>query len=250
MSYINNFIITAGDITLFILRVLKNFKMIFKNYRLIFYYMFEISQESLMILVLSSFFIGMVSVYQIAYQLRNVMPMLYVSTVLTQAVLIEIGPIITGIGFSGKVSSQISAELSSMKVTDQIDALEVMSIDPIEYLVMPRVVAAILIIPFLTLITEFSIIFGSYIISVTALKMSSNAFIDGSKINFEMFQVFNGLIKSVMFGFFTVVLSCYFGITAKTGAKAVGRATTLSVTTSAVAVVILDYILTRILLLW
>lgn len=250
MNYINSFITTSGDITVFILRVLKSFRMVFKNYRLVFYYMYEISQESLMILIFASLFMGMVSAYQIAYQMKDVIPMLYVSTIVTQAVLIEIGPIITGIGFSGKVSSQISAELSSMKVTDQIDALEVMSIDPIEYLVMPRVMAAILIIPFLTLITEFSIVFGSYLISITALGISPNMFIEGSKKNFEMFQVFGGLIKSVMFGFFTVVLSCYFGITAKTGAKAVGRATTLSVTTSAVAVVVLDYIFTRILFVW
>ncbi|MGE3062827.1 MAG: MlaE family ABC transporter permease [bacterium] len=250
MIYLKSFITNTGEITIFILRVLKSFRMMFKNWRLVVNYMFEISQESILILVFASLFMGMISAYQIAYQMRDVLPMLYISTIVTQAVLIEIGPLIVGIGFSGKVSSQMSAELSSMKVTDQIDALEVMSIDPIEYLVMPRVVAAVLIIPFLTLITEFSIVFGSYLMSIAALDITSNMFIEGSKMNFQMFQVFGGLIKSVMFGFFTVVLSCYFGITAKIGAKAVGKATTLSVTVSAIAVVVLDYIFTRILFIW
>jgi phospholipid/cholesterol/gamma-HCH transport system permease protein len=212
--------------------------------------MFEIITESLFILIFASLFMGMVSAYQIVYQMKDVIPMLYVSTIVTQAVLIEIGPLIVGIGFSGKVSSQISAELASMKVTDQIDALEVMSIDPIEYLVMPRVVAAILIIPFLTLITEFSVVFGAFIMSIGVLDITSNMFIEGSKMNFAMFQIFGGLIKSVAFGFFTVVLSCYFGITAKTGARAVGKATTLSVSAAAIAVVVLDYIFTRILFIW
>jgi len=89
--------------------------------------------------VLASLFAGMVAAYQTAYQARNFLPLIYIPTLITQAVVLEIGPLISGIGLSGKVASQISAEIASMKISDQLDALELMSIDPVEYLVMPKV---------------------------------------------------------------------------------------------------------------
>jgi len=250
MSYIIGFIESTGGVARLILKVLASMRFVFRERRQILRYMYEISGETIFILVFASIFIGMVSAYQIAYQMKDIMPLMYVSTIIVQAVLIEIGPLLTGIGFSGKIASQTAAEISSMKITDQIDALEVMSIDPVEYLIMPRVVAAILIIPFITIITEIAIVFGTFLISVFGLDITTNMFVEGSKKGFYMFQIFGGLIKSIAFGFFTVVIACYYGISAKAGARSVGKATTLSVTTSAVVVVVMDYIFTRFLFIW
>lgn len=250
MRYINEFIESAGGVAYLIWRVIKSLRYVNRERRQVLRYMYEISGETIFILIFASLFIGMVSAYQIAYQMKDIMPLLYVSTIIVQAVLIEIGPILTGIGFSGKISSQTAAEISSMKITDQIDALEMMAVDPVEYLIMPRVVAAVLIIPFITLITEMAVVIGTLLISLFGLDITLNMFIEGSKKGFYMFQIFGGLIKSVSFGFITMIIACYFGISAKAGARSVGKATTMSVTTSAVAVVVLDYIFTRFLFIW
>lgn len=249
-GFLKDFFESLGDFYFLFLNILKSFRKINKNRRLILNEMFEIINESLGIFVLASLFVGMVSAYQTAYQARNFLPVIYIPTLITQAVILEIGPLISGIGFSGKVSSQISAEISSMKISDQIDALELMSIDPVEYLVMPKVVASMFIIPFLTLICEFSIVFGSFLISITILGISPNEFIIGVKRNFQFYQLYGGLLKSIVFGMFTTSTACFFGLRAKLGARSVGKATTSSVTVCSILVIVLDYVLTRILFLW
>ncbi len=249
-KYFNEFIETTGNISILIVRVFKSFRSIPKYRKLIFYYMYEVTGSSLFVLLFAALFIGMVSAYQIAYQLRNYLPFIFVSTLVTQTVLLEIGPLLTGIAFSGKVSSSIAAELASMKVTDQIDALEVMSVDPVEYLIMPRVVATLIMIPFLTLIAEFMIVLGAYLIAILGLNVTSSVFLEGARKNFQMYQIYSGLIKVIFFGFFTIILACYFGLSAKMGSKSVGKATTQAVIVTSVVIVVLDYILTRLLFLW
>lgn len=250
MSYFKDIAYTTGEITELLMRVIKSLKYIPRHRKLIIFYMYEMSGSSLFILLFAAMFIGMVSAYQAAYQLKDYLPLVYVSTLVTQAVLVEIGPLLTGIAFAGKVSSSTAAELASMKISDQIDALEVMSIDSVEYLVMPRIVAAVLIIPFLGLIANFTIVMGAFIISIFGLNITVDMFIEGSKKNFYMFQVFGGLIKVMFFGFATLLLSCYYGITAKAGSKSVGKATTMAVITTSMIIVVLDYILTRLLFIW
>lgn len=244
------FIISFGEFFILFWKVIKSIKKVLKNRRIVVYEMFEIINESLGIFVLASLFAGMVAAYQTAYQARNFLPLIYIPTLITQAVILEIGPLLAGIGFSGKVASQTSAEISSMKITDQLDALELMSIDPVEYLVMPKVVATMIIIPFLTLICEFSVVFGSFVISVLTLGISPNEFLEGTKRSFYFHQLYGGLFKSIVFGIFVTMIACFFGMRAKTGARSVGKATTSSVTVSSISVIILDYFITRILFLW
>ncbi|HCP17430.1 MAG: hypothetical protein XD76_1458 [candidate division TA06 bacterium 32_111] len=249
-SFIDEFITIFGEFFLLFYNVFKSLKRILKNRKIIILEIFEIINESLGIFLLASLFAGMVAAYQTAYQARNFLPLIYIPTLITQAVVLEIGPLISGIGLSGKVASQISAEIASMKISDQLDALELMSIDPVEYLVMPKVVAAMFIIPFLTIICEFSIVFGSFIISVLTLGLSPNEFLEGTKRSFQFYQLFGGLFKSIVFGLFITMVACFFGMKAKVGAKSVGKATTSSVTVSTISVIILDYLITRILFVW
>ncbi len=230
--------------------MIRSLKYVFKYRRIIVSDMFEFSVNTIFVLLFGAFFIGMVSSYQIAFQMRNYIPMVYLSTLITQSVILEIGPLLTGIAFAGRVSSSVAAEMTSMKISDQIDALEVMSINPIEYLVMPKVVAGTLIIPFLTIWVEVMIIFGAFIIAVFGLNVSASAFLEGTKTNFSMFNIFGGMIKTLFFGFFTVIIPCYFSMNAGYGSKAVGKATTMSVVTSVIIVIMLDYLLTRLIFVW
>ncbi len=248
--FVKTIISESGQMSIFLYRVFGSFKYIYRYRNIILNDMYDISINTLFVLLFGAFFIGMVASYQIALQMRYYLPMIYLSTLVTQSVLLELGPLLTGIAFAGRVSSSIAAEMTSMKISDQIDALRVMSINPIEYLVMPKIVSATLIIPFLTIMVEIMIILGAFLIAVAGLNIPANVFWEGTQKNFNLFYIFGGMIKSTFFGFFTVLMPSYFAFNAGFGSKEVGRVTTVSVIASVVAVIVLDYILTRMLFIW
>lgn len=250
MTAVRKILFISGDITLFFVKVLSSLRHIHRYRGIIVNEMYDLTANTLFVLLFGAFFIGMVASYQIALQMRNYLPMIYLSTLVTQSVILEIGPLLTGIAFAGRVSSSIGAEMTSMKISDQIDALKVMSINPVEYLIMPKVISSALIIPFLAIIVEVMIILGAFIIAVAGLGVPANVFLEGTQKNFNMFYVFGGMIKAFFFGLFTAFLPCYFAINAKWGSKEVGRVTTVSVVAGVISVIILDYLLTRILFAW
>lgn len=250
MSLVRRIVFVSGDVTIFTVKVISSLRHILRYKRIIVNEMYDLTINTLFVLLFGAFFIGMVASYQIALQMRNYLPMIYLSTLVTQSVILEIGPLLTGIAFAGRVSSSIGAEMTSMKISDQIDALRVMSINPIEYLIMPKVIASALIIPFLTIIVEVMIILGAFLIAVVGLGVPANVFLEGTQKNFNMFYVFGGMIKACFFGLFTALLPCYFAMNAKWGSKEVGKVTTVAVVAGVISVIVLDYLLTRILFIW
>ncbi|MDY6787506.1 MAG: ABC transporter permease [candidate division WOR-3 bacterium] len=250
MGYLSRMFYNTGGLAVLTLQLFKSARHIRRHISDIIYHIYDISANSMLVMILGAFFLGMVASYQIAYQMRDYIPMVYLSALMTQSVILELGPLMTGIAFAGRVTSSTAAEITSMKTTDQIDAIRVMSIDPVEYLVLPRITAAVLIIPFLTVIVEFVIILGAFIIAVAGLDIPANVFLEGTRKNFEIIHVFGGMLKSVFFGFFTVLIPCYFAFNAGHGSKAVGDTTTKSVIISVICVIIVDYILTRVIFVW
>ncbi len=243
---VRSFFSYVGGVIIILTEGFKNFHRIPKSYKLILNQILSMGISSLPIVVLVSVFAGMVTCFQAAFQTKAYVPELYVGMSVAKAVMIELGPMLTGLVVAGRVSSSIAAELGTMKVTEQIDALEIMGIDPGRYLVMPRIFSGIITLPILTILAEIIMILGGLFVSVYGLDISPYIYLRGVRTNFIQIELWGGLIKSVVFGLIIGLMGCYHGFHAKGGAEGVGQATTRAVVSSMVLVLILDYIIARV----
>ncbi|MGC8605599.1 MAG: MlaE family ABC transporter permease, partial [Desulfomonilaceae bacterium] len=159
----------------------------------------------------------------------------------------ELGPVLTGLMIVGRVGSAMTAELGSMRNTQQIDALSSMAVAPIQYLVSPRIVATTVTIPFLSTVFGFSGMVGAYIISTEFLNIDSGAFMSGIKDYLTTDDITQGLIKAAVFGFLLSLVACFKGYNANGGSRGVGVATTQSVVLSSVLILFSDYVMTTIM---
>jgi len=157
--------------------------------------------------------------------------------------LIELGPVLTGLVVGGRVGASIAAEIGTMKVTEQIDALESLGIDSIRFLALPRFVAGMIMIPVVVVFADFIAILGGYFAAIGSIGMSGHSFVYGMRLFFEMGDVWGGLIKSVFFGAIIALMGCYHGLRTEGGAEGVGRAATRAVVYSCLLILVTDYIL-------
>jgi len=215
---------------------------------LVFAQMMGIGVRSMPIVVFTAAFMGMVTAVQAVYQFQSYVPIHLVGSVVSKSVVLELGPVLTSLVLSGRVGATIAAELGTMKVTEQIDALESLAIDPVAYLVMPRVTAGMVMLPVLTIFADAIGILGGFLVSIFALRITSFDFIKGMKIYFVPWDVLYGLIKALIFGGAMTLISCYQGLNASGGAEGVGRATTNAVVVSCLSIFLLNYILASLLL--
>jgi phospholipid/cholesterol/gamma-HCH transport system permease protein len=215
--------------------------------RLVVQQMGTIGVGSLWLVIIVSLFTGAVSAVQAAYQFTAVVPLKYLSGVILRGVVIELGPVLTALVIGGRVGAAIAAELGTMKVTEQIDALRAMGISPVRYLVAPRVLAALLMLPVLTIYSDAIAVFGGYVVAVTSLDVPSAVYVRGLQEFFRMRDLVSGLVKAVFFGGIIGTMGCYHGFQTEGGAEGVGRATTKAVVSSCVLILILDYVLATVL---
>lgn len=209
--------------------------------------MHAIGVQSLGLVFIVSLFTGAVAAVQAAYQFSNVVPLKFIGSVILRSVIIELGPVLTALIVGGRVGASIAAELGTMKVTEQIDALQAMAINPVRYLVVPRVIAAIVMLPVLVSLANAVAIFGGYVVSVTTIGVSTHTYVTGLKQFFYMKDLMSGLIKAVFFGGIISWMGCYYGFRTEGGAEGVGIATTRAVVSSCVLVLISDYVLANVL---
>ena len=240
-------IANVGRIAIMVWDTLRNLGRGLRSFHLIVEEMHAIGVQSLMLVLIVSLFTGAVAAVQAAYQFSNVVPLKYISSVILRSVIIELGPVLTALIIGGRVGAAIAAELGTMKVTEQIDALEAMAINPIRYLVVPRVVAAIVMLPILVMIANAVAIFGGWVVAVTNIGVSSKAFLQGLQDFFYVKDLLSGLIKAVFFGGIIGWMGCYHGFQTEGGAEGVGVATTRAVVSSCVLVLISDYVLANVL---
>lgn len=243
---VRSFFTYVGGVIIILTEGFKNFHRIPKSYRLILNQILSMGISSLPIVVLVSVFAGMVTCFQAAFQTKAYVPELYVGMSVAKAVMIELGPMLTGLVVAGRVSSSIAAELGTMKVTEQIDALEIMGIDPGRYLVMPRIFSGIITLPILTILAEIIMILGGLFVSVYGLDISPYIYLRGVRTNFIQIELWGGLIKSVVFGLIIGLMGCYHGFQSKGGAEGVGQATTRAVVSAMVLILIFDYFIARV----
>lgn len=202
--------------------------------------------QSILIVFFVTLFIGIVLAMQGAYQLDKLGAVRYVASLISVSVCREIGPVLIALVIAGRVGAAIAAELGTMRVTEQIEALETMALNPIRFLVVPRFLALLVMLPALTVIGDVVGMFGGYLVGVYNLKISPGLYI---KTNFDFLvtkDIMTGLFKSFVFAIIIAMIGCYQGLNTSGGAEGVGRSTTLSVVTSFILVILADCILTGI----
>lgn len=158
----------------------------------------------------------------------------------------ELGPVLTALMVAGRIGSSIAAELGTMRVTEQIDALKTLSTNPYKYLIAPRVIASLISLPLLTLVADVIGIFGGYIVSVATLDFNGSSYIIKTLDFMKSEDVISGLIKSAVFGFIIASMGCYYGYYSGKGAEGVGRATTNAVVVSSILILLFNYLMTQI----
>jgi phospholipid/cholesterol/gamma-HCH transport system permease protein len=172
---------------------------------------------------------------------------IYVGGITALALARELAPVFTALMVAGRVSAGITAELGSMRVTEQIEALETLAVNPIQYLIVPRLLATILMLPILTVFADLIGFLGAYIVSVMALNINGALFLDRTLAILTIGDVLSGIFKSYFFAFIIALIGCYFGFNTKGGASGVGKSALIAVVTSCILIFIVDFILTAIL---
>lgn len=195
------------------------------------------------VVIITSVFIGLTTAVQTTYQLMGVVPKYFVGMGVGRLVLIELAPVLTGFIVAGRSASAIAAELGAMRVSEQIDALEVMGVDPYRYLCLPRVLATCIGLPVLVVVTEVVAIFTALIIAEMMLDVPASVFTYGVTHFFMLRDFTGGIVKSVLFGLLIGTSGCYYGFNVHGGAEAVGRAATRAVVLSAVLILLVDFVI-------
>ncbi len=237
-----------GGISILSSRFLYHLKDIPRSARVIFEQFNSIGVKSLPLIIVIAVFVGAVSAWQAAYQFKFIgAPLRYLGQAVGKAVIMELGPVLSALVFAGRVGAGITAELGTMKVTEQIDALDAMGISPNRYLMMPRVLACMLMVPLLVVFADFVAIMGGLVVSVVGVDVSTETYLNGLKSSFQLGDLVNGLIKAWVFGLIIGLVACFEGFRTQGGAEGVGTATTQSVVISMVLVLVFDFIFTVLL---
>ena len=210
--------------------------------------MLRIGVESLPVTMMTTFFTGMVLALQTGASSKHFFnEPLFVGTVVSFSMVMELGPVMTALVVAGRAGAAIAAELGTMKVTEQIDALYTLGTDPVRYLVIPRVLAFIMVLPLLTVVSDFSGIFGGWVVSYVKLGIPTSVYTADIFDNMEIRHFMHGFLKTFVFAVIVSFISCFKGITTTGGAEGVGKSTTAAVVLSMAAVLVIDYFVTAIL---
>lgn len=213
--------------------------------RLIMQQMLSIGYYSLPVVGLTALFTGMVLALQIYVGSARFNAESTVATIVVIGITRELGPVIAGLMVAGRVASAMAAEIGTMRVTEQIDALTTLSTNPFKYLVAPRLIAATTTMPLLVLIADIIGVLGGYVVGTQKLGFNPGMYIKNTFDFLETIDVVSGLVKAGVFGFLIALMGCYHGFHSKGGAQGVGRATTDAVVSSSILILIFDYFITE-----
>ncbi|MEO7359797.1 MAG: ABC transporter permease [Gemmatimonadaceae bacterium] len=199
-----------------------------------------IGVESVPLTVIVAAFLGGVTAFQTRYQLFAGVQISAVSFIVRQSIVLELGPLLTALVLTGRVGARMTAEIGTMRVTEQIDALETLAFDPIAYLAVPRVLASLVMLPTLTMLANVAAVASAWVTLVTFTDVRTSDFLDGLRLSFNVFQVFYSLIKAVCFGFAISFVCSYQGYVTESGAEGVGRSTAVAVVIASVCILLFD----------
>ncbi len=212
--------------------------------------LYHFSVKTLPIAAVIAVFIGLGATVQGTYQSSELLARYVIVNVIFKTTIIELCPIVLSLVLAGKLGASLAAEIGSMKISEQIEALETMSLDPVGFLVLPRMIAGLLMLPVITIFANFLALFSSFFMSVVVTDwISPQEFVSGLEMDFKPFEMYFGnWIKPAVYGFIIALVGSHFGLKTTGGAKGVGNASTNAVVVSAVFIVIFDYYLGKLLL--
>jgi phospholipid/cholesterol/gamma-HCH transport system permease protein len=239
------FLHSVGDITLFAGRAVLHGVSGPYYPRAILRQMVDIGYYSLPVVGLTAIFTGMVLALQSHTGFARFEAQSAVATIVVLSMTRELGPVLAGLMVAGRVGASMAAEIGTMRVTEQIDALTTLSTDPFKYLVWPRVLAGLLMLPLLVLVADIIGVFGGYLIGIYKLGFAAQDYIHRTVEFLEVQDVVSGLVKAAVFGFLVALMGCYQGYHSKGGAQGVGAATTKAVVSASILILTANYIVTE-----
>jgi phospholipid/cholesterol/gamma-HCH transport system permease protein len=237
-----------GSICLFFLRSVASLPASFRKYHLIVEQMMRIGVNSVFIVFLTATFIGAVTVWQEKYIVGDIIPLTYLGMALGKALFTDLGPVLTALVLTGRIGAKLSAELGIMKVTEQIDAMECLSLDPYPYLLTPRILSGFLMTPVLMIFSFFFSILSAQMIAWFALDIQPATFYNSMRYMFRTNDVVIGIVKAFVFGGGIALSGCYFGFLTRGGAVGVGMATKSAVVAAATFILFSNVIVNLILM--
>lgn len=241
------FLAGTGAIGALLGQILLQGKNLYRDRYLLLDQALEVGYRSLPLVLLVGAFTGAVSAWQGNYQFEGYVPIRFLGVATYKAVVIELGPVLTGLIIAGRVGASIAAELGTMKVTEQIDALESLAINPVRYLAAPRFFANVTMMPILVILADFIAMIGGFTVANGFLGISTATFFNEIPRHFWLYDIGAGLLKSVVFGGITALMGCYIGFHAEGGAEGVGNATIRSFVWSCLLILTADFILAMLL---
>ncbi|NPA52750.1 MAG: ABC transporter permease [Aquificae bacterium] len=241
---IEEFVNKIGEATLLFLRALAIIFIHPPKLRHILKQMEEIGVNAAVLIAITGFFMGGVIVIEIYPTFHKFNAEFLMGAVVSISLSRELSPVLVALLVTARSGSAMSANIGTMRITEQIDALEVLAVDPVRYLIAPRLIAAFFMVPALTILSIASGVIGGYIISTEFFNVNPFIYWERMKDLTELYDIIGGVIKSVVFGISLTMVACYFGYTASGGAEGVGKATTKGVVVASVLILVLDYFLT------
>ncbi len=217
------------------------------HFRLILKQLITIGFYSLPVVAMTAFFSGAVLALQSYSGFSRFSAESTIATVVILSITRELGPVLTGLMVAGRIGASIAAEIGTMRVTEQIDALYTLSTDPIKYLVAPRVLASLIMMPCLVIISDIIGVMGGYLVSIYKLGFNSSNYLVNTFKYLEAMDIISGLVKATAFGVIISIVSCYSGYYSGKGAKGVGSSTTSAVVNSSIFILLSNYIITELL---
>jgi phospholipid/cholesterol/gamma-HCH transport system permease protein len=242
-----NLVTRLGEFGYLGLQVVLNLRFAFWDRRRLAYQLDHVGVNSIPLVMLVGFFAGAIIAWQAAYQFSGMVSLDVLGGQAARVTVMEMGPVLTGLVMAGRIGASMTAEIGSMVVTQQVDALRTMAIDPVRYIVMPRVLGLSLMMPVLTMFSNIVAIFGAYIVSSYFLDISYQTFFESIRTFLQEKDLLGGLLKSTIFGMLISLIGCYMGLSANGGAKGVGQATIASFVLAAVLILVGDFLLWLIL---
>jgi len=206
--------------------------------------MLNIGYFSLPVVGMTALFTGMVLALQSYTGFARFNAESAIATVVVLSITRELGPVIAGLMVAGRIGASMAAEIGTMRVTEQIDALQTLSTNPFKYLVAPRLIAGFTMAPLLVLVADIIGVFGGYLVGVYNLGFNPTTFLRQTRDYLEFIDVFSGLVKAAVFGFIIALMGCYHGYNSEGGAQGVGRATTNAVVSASILILLCNYVIT------
>lgn len=242
------FLRSVTDYCYLLFITLKRLPQLIKNPDLTIAQMFSLGVESAGLVSVIAFFLGSVTVTQAVYQMSGMIPMRYLGVLVSKSIITELGPVITSMVFAGRVATGIAAEIGSMKNSEQFDAMTVLNLDPIRYLIVPKTAACIIMVPLCVVWAEFLAFLGAFITAILSVDTTIHTFLNGLRLFFNSYDLYYGILKTTVFGAIVAITGSHFGFNVKAGAQGVGDATTKAVITSVVLILIFDFLIALLVL--